>query len=124
MAIETEKEIGIGTEVEYVTGTGIVTGRETEMGIGNGRGLETGGMIMIGGPGMLTGKAGEIMKGAHVMGADVMKKVDLVEAIAGVGAGVRLGAEVGAYKLAVHHLIATLVHIGMDPRRRLQHLAI
>ena len=107
------KEIMIEKEIGIVAGT--VTGNR------NVRGVETEGLIMIGIPGTLIGKAEGIMKGAAVMEVGVIEKV-LIEPGAGVAA--RAVVEAKACKLAHHHLISIQLLKGMGARIGHLHLAI
>lgn len=107
-----EKGTGIGFEIEK--GIGIERGTESGIEIGTGREIESGVMIMIGGPNILRGKAEGSMRRAAMMMVGIII----------VGVEVGAGAEVGACKLALHRLIVLQVHKEMGARRGHRYLAI
>jgi hypothetical protein len=112
-----ERGTGFGIEIMIEKEIGTVAGTVT--GNRNVRGLETEGLITIGVPGTLTGKAEGIMNGAAVMEVGVIEKV-IIEP--GVGAGAEVEAK--ACKLAHHHLISIQLLKGMEARIGHLHLAI
>ena len=114
-----ERGTGFGIEIMIEKEIGTVAGTVTGTGNRNLRGVETEGLITIGVPGTLTGKAEGIMNGAAVMEVGVIEKV-IIEP--GVGAGAEVEAK--ACKLAHHHLISIQLLKGMEARIGLLHLAI
>jgi hypothetical protein len=115
--IGTERGTGFGIEIMIEKEIGTVAGTVT--GNRNVRGVETEGLIMIGVPGTLTGRAEGIMNRAAVMEVGVIEKV-IIEP--GVGAGAEVEAK--ACKLAHHHLISIQLLKGMEARIGHLHLAI
>jgi hypothetical protein len=114
-----ERGTGFGIEIMIEKEIGTVAGTVT--GNRNVRGVETEGLIMIGVPGTLTGRAEGIMNRAAVMEVGVIEKV-IIEP--GVGAGAGAEVEAKACKLAHHHLISIQLLKGMEARIGHLHLAI